>query len=147
MSLDIYLKSDVPITKTGTGIFIRTNGKTKELSFEEAKELYPNANVSETVYEDDTLYRDNITHNLSIMANEAGIYKELWRPEELGITIASELIEPLRQGLHRLRLEPDKYKAFNPYNGWGTYEQLVTFVSNYLDACYKYLNAKIEVSR
>lgn len=29
----------------------------------------------------------NITHNLGRMADEAGIYKHLWRPEEIGMGI------------------------------------------------------------
>ena len=33
-------------------------------------------------------YSANITHNLGKMAEEAGIYKHLWRPEEIGITKA-----------------------------------------------------------
>jgi hypothetical protein len=32
------------------------------------------------------------------------------------------LIEPLKEGLHRLKSNPNKYKEFNPDNGWGDYE-------------------------
>jgi len=42
-----------------------------------------------------TVYDANITHNLGEMADEAGVYKHLWRPEEIGLTKAAELIEPL----------------------------------------------------
>lgn len=42
------------------------------------------------------------------MAVEAGIYEYLWRPNEIKITKAKELIEPLRQGLHNLKSEPRK---------------------------------------
>ena len=36
MSLDISIKANIPVVKNGTGIFIRENGKTKELTIEEA---------------------------------------------------------------------------------------------------------------
>ena len=39
-------------------------------------------------------YSSNITHNLGAMAREAGIYEACWRPEEIGITKAAQLIEP-----------------------------------------------------
>lgn len=48
------------------------------------------------------VFGSNITHNLGEMAEEAGIYKHLWRPEEIGITKADQLIAPLREGLARL---------------------------------------------
>lgn len=35
MSLDVSLISNTPITKKGTGVFIRENGKNKELTVEE----------------------------------------------------------------------------------------------------------------
>jgi hypothetical protein len=81
------------------------------------------------------------------MAIAAGIYEYLWRPEEINITTAKELIDPLREGLHDLKMNPDKYKEYNPENGWGTYEGLVNFVSKYLNACYDFPEATIEVCR
>ena len=147
MSLDVYLKSDKPVPVKGTGIFVRKEGKTYELSYEEACEKYPDYVIIEEEYEVDYYYTDNITHNLNRMAEEVGIYNYLWRPEEIDIFKAYQLIDPLREGLHKLKMYPDKFKTYNPENGWGTYEQFVKFVSNYLDACYEYPNATIEVSR
>ena len=93
------------------------------------------------------VYDANITHNLGSMAEAVGIYKHLWRPEELGITKASELIEPLLVGLAKLVSDPDKYKAYNAPNGWGMYEHFVPFVQNYLAACEENPDAEIDVSR
>lgn len=146
MSLDVYLKSKEPVVKTGTGIFIRRNGKTYELSEKECEELYPGYAVTTNTFEEDYYYKDNITHNLNIMAKEADLYNPLWHPEKLGIVKAKDLIDYLREGLHKLKLEPDKYIRFNPENGWGTYESLVNFVESYLYACYKYPEAEVEVS-
>ncbi len=93
------------------------------------------------------IYSANITHNLGKMADEAGIYKHLWRPDELGITKAAELIEPLRDGLRRLIDERDRLREFNPENGWGSYEGLVSFVREYLAACEDNPDATVEISR
>jgi hypothetical protein len=93
------------------------------------------------------VYTANITHNLSKMAAEAGIYKALWRPEEIGITTAKQLIEPLRVGLALLRAEPQRFRAFNPENGWGTYDGLVAFVDAYLQACEENPDATVDVWR
>jgi hypothetical protein len=95
----------------------------------------------------DELYEANITHNLNTMADQAGIYKALWRPEELGFTKAGELVPLLREGLDKLQVAPDFYRKFNPENGWGDYDGLVRFVTNYLAACERYPDATIRISR
>lgn len=93
------------------------------------------------------VYWRNITHNLNRMATEAGIYKELWRPDEIGITKAAQLIEPLTKGLELLRSDPERFRAFNPENGWGSYEGLCNFVESYLAACRAEPDADVRVSR
>lgn len=94
-----------------------------------------------------TIYDRNITHNLNRMAGEAGVYEHLWRPDEIGVTKAAQLIEPLRAGLAKLIAEPDRFRAFNPANGWGDYEGLVAFVQEYLHACEENPDADVSVSR
>lgn len=93
------------------------------------------------------VYERNITHNLNGMAEAAGIYYALWRPEEIGIETAAQLIEPLRAGLALLRSDPERFKKFNPDNGWGDYDGLVDFVSEYLAACEANPDAKVEANR
>jgi hypothetical protein len=93
------------------------------------------------------LFDANITHNLTRMADAAGIYQHLWRPEEIGITKAHQLAQPLRDGLARLRSDPDRFKTFNPENGWGSYDGLVRFVVKYLAACEEYPDADVSASR
>lgn len=94
----------------------------------------------------DQVYSRNITHNLGRMAREAGIYTELWHPERSGFKLATELVEPLCIGLDRLKETPNHYKQFNPENGWGNYEGLVEFVTDYLKACQEYPKSKITTS-
>lgn len=148
MSLNVYLTVE-DYTKTEAKIFIREDGQTKEISLDEWNGRFPDR---EPVYveggESNTVFSANITHNLGEMAGYAGnLYKLLWRPEELFINRANELILPLEKSLQLLKSDPEYFKKYNPENGWGTYEGLVIFVENYLRACKEYPDADIHVSR
>ena len=94
-----------------------------------------------------TVFSSNITHNLGNMAKEAGIYEALWRPEEIGITKAAQLIEPLWVGLALLKFDPARFRKFNAPNGWGMYKNFVPFVEEYLEACKANPDAEVSVSR
>jgi hypothetical protein len=93
------------------------------------------------------VYSSNITHNLNRMAEEAGIYEHLWRPDEIGVTKAEQLIVPLREGLALLESDPVRFEAFNAENGWGLYKHFVPCVREYLAACEENPDATIEVCR
>jgi hypothetical protein len=147
MSLDVYLHG-AQSQSAGTGIFVRDNGQTREITRAEWDERFPGREpVVAYTDDDESVYSANITHNLGHMASEAGLYEALWRPEEIGITHAAQLIEPLRAGLELLRADPARFKQFNPSNGWGDYGGLVAFVENYLRACEHWPGATVEVSR
>jgi hypothetical protein len=88
-----------------------------------------------------------ITHNLVKMAEHANLYKVLWRPEELGFEKAEQVLPLLREGLAKLKEDPDTFKLFNPESGWGSYENLVNVVGKYIEACETWPKAEIEVSR
>ena len=89
----------------------------------------------------------NITHNLGKMASAVGIYQALWRPEEIGVQQAKQLIPLLTEGLAKLKSDPDEYRKHNASNGWGSYEGLVEFVTSYLEACKEDPEAFVTVSR
>jgi len=152
MSLDIYLTlpdalfADDPVAPR---IFIREGGSTKEITRAEWDARFPEREpVTVTEESREThVYHANITHNLTRMATEAGLYESLWRPDENRLTHARDLIELLRAGLRRLREAPLTFQQFNPSNGWGTYEGLCTFVVNYLAACEAHPEAEVSVSR
>ena len=103
--------------------------------------------VSLTAIRPTCIFDYNITHNLNKMAMEAGIYEYLWRPEEIGITKAEQLIEPLTRGLALLESDPARFEKFNHESGWGTYENLVEFVRSYLEAAIENPDAEIYASR
>lgn len=151
MSLDVYLTlPGARVQSTGSGIFVRENGATVEITREEWNRRNPDQEpcyLTEQAGESDEVYSANITHNLNRMADAAGIYKELWRPDEIGVTKAGQLIKPLRAGLDRLRAQADHLRTFNPTNGWGNYEGLVEFTAKYLAACEANPDATVSVSR
>ncbi len=139
MSLDIQLfKKGFDIQKSRADIDAAYN-KMQALSYE-LEQL-------EDEYEESKLFSHNITHNLTTMAKEAGLYDVLWNPESIGITTASQLIPLLEKGIKELTANPDKYKAFNPPNKFGSYENLVDFCNTVLQKCRENPDAVIEVSK
>lgn len=148
MSLDVYLKLPGVQVAIEAKIYIREDGQTREITRAEWDARYPGrAPFTVASEETEDVYSANITHNLNQMADAAGIYQALWRPEEIGITHARQLIEPLRSGLETLRSDPARFSALNPSNGWGSYDRLVRFIMDYLEACCNYPTAEVSVSR
>ena len=114
----------------------------------------------------EVVYSGNITHNLGDMAEEAGIYEALWRPyrlsphfiktddydyeyeQEKSIRIvASDISGIVREGLKKMKADPEHYKAFDSPNGWGLYEHFVPFIEEYLEALEKYPDAVVNCDR
>lgn len=112
-------------------------------------------------------YTTNITHNLTKMAEEAGIYEALWRPHRLvegydipkgnhdeeyefeskTVIFAKDIVDILEKGLKDLEERPEYFKQFNSENGWGTYSHFVPFVREYLEECRNDENLIINVDR
>ena len=116
-----------------------------------------------------TLYNDNITHNLARMAKAAGCYESLWSPLESPANFAlpedipqadrqcganwiqppgspifaARLIPQLEVSLEILERHPDHFSVFNAPNGWGNYDNLVSFVRDYLGACKEFPDAEV----
>lgn len=148
MSLDVALIMPGSINPQGSGIFIRQDGRTIEITRAEWDEKFPGMEpISIWPTTNSYVFEANITHNLAKMAENAGIYKYLWRPDEIKIDYAEQLISPLTIGLTLLESNPSYFRKFDPPNGWGTYDTLVSFVEEYLGACKRYPQAKISVSR
>lgn len=97
--------------------------------------------------EDTNVFNANITHNLYNMAIEAGISDELWRPNEVGISTAKQLIEPLNKAIVDMENRPSHYKKFDASNGWGTYKDFLPWLKRLFDACKEYPNSIIEISK
>lgn len=155
MSLDLYIKSNTPVLHRGTGVYIRDNGETKELTTkQEVLTHFPDINpdnIKENTYESDTYFHLNLTHNLIEMANKckivsnctpktqdisATLYDFLWHPKDnLGISIPNmDYLEDVMECYRKLLERKDFFKQFNPSNGWGTYEQLLRRTKEYINA-------------
>ena len=151
MSLDVYLESDTAKSAPERlAIFIRQDGRaTKEIDRAEWDRLHPGVEpvMAKVGGESRELYSRNITHNLGKMADAAGVYDCMWRPDEHGITHAKQLIEPLTRGLKKLRSCPARFKVYEPANGWGSHDGLVAFVADYLAACIAHPDATVRVWR
>ena len=149
MSLDVYLElpGEPEMTGATERIFVRRDGANVEVTRAEWNEMHPDREPVTAVMEMDTsrVFEANITHNMSRMAGECGLYEPLWRPEEIGVTHAAQLIEPLRDGLAILNSDYERLLEFNPTNGWGSYELLVEFTANYLAACERWPEAEVSV--
>lgn len=93
------------------------------------------------------VFSANITHNLNIMAMECGLYQPLWRPEEVQLRHARDLIPYLELGIQKLVQYPSHYSTFEALNEWGTYDNFLPWCCRYLEACRKYPNSRITISR
>lgn len=123
------------------------------MSLDVTLHIPPCADAQQHPLEDEerkVVYEANITHNLNKMAKAAGLYEALWHPERAVTTSqveAKSLIPLLRAGLLRLQALPEKYRAFDASNGWGTHKDLVLFTKEYLAACEINPSAIVTVSR
>ena len=106
-----------------------------------------------------SVYEANITHNLGAMAREVqyglewkgdgelSLYDVLWHPDKHGFKYARDLEDLLDIGWNILLSDPEKFKKYNPENGWGSYDGLVDFVYHYRNACWDYPEAELKISR
>jgi hypothetical protein len=86
----------------------------------------------------------NITHNVTPMWREAGIYDALYDSDGKR---AGDIIETLRRGIADMEDRPEVYRAMNPKNGWGNYDGALNWLREWLAECVKHPNALIGVSR
>jgi len=87
---------------------------------------------------------ENITHNVSNMWREAGIYNLLYNSEGL---LASKIVDGLEKGLADMKKWPEHYQQFDSPNGWGTYPHAVDFLARVIVDCYEFPDAVIEISK
>lgn len=153
MGLNAYLSIPTKSGPKGSGIFVREDGQTKEISRAEWDEKFPGREPVVLVDDSDEgmaalpMFEANLTHNVRGIANAALIGDHLWFPEKIGITTARQLIEPLTVGLANLKANSEKYRALEPANGWGSVGGLIRFVEEYLAAAKKWPDAQVSVSR
>ena len=92
-------------------------------------------------YTDEDYWHGNITHNMGKMADEVPVagteltlYDLLWRPDEHGFSSAGDTgyrVDVL-MGFLYLRDHREDLIQFNPENGWGNYDLLLSFTLDFL---------------
>ena len=89
------------------------------------------------------LYDGNATHNLIKMWTKAGVYECLYESHD---KTAAEIVEKLGIGLDDMFCYPEKYKALEPTNKWGTYQNALDFLYDIHKKCVEHPKAKIYIS-
>jgi hypothetical protein len=143
LSITFYVEGEVLVS---SGIFIRENGMTVEISESEWNEKFPRQEPARlNKISQGYVWDGNVTGNLSRMAQEAGVYSCLW---DLAYETAKpkNLVPVLEAGIKKLKDNPEFFEQFNPPNGWGTYEGFVVFLMNYKEACEMYPEAEIYIN-
>ena len=83
----------------------------------------------------------NHTSNTAAMIKEVcGSYPSAWNGMR-----CSELLPALATGCKELRAYSQKYRQFEPENGWGTVETTLEFLDAIRKACEEYPTAVLEV--
>lgn len=78
------------------------------------------------------LFRCNITHNLTKMWAEAGIYSVIYDPTQ---PLAGELVKPLLAGLKLMGSDPPRFQKYDAPNGWGLYVHAVPWLAELTVQC------------
>jgi|DEB0MinimDraft_10_1074344.scaffolds.fasta_scaffold92653_3 hypothetical protein len=110
-------------------------------------ELYYLVDIEQEIQGQYIVWHGNITHNLNVMADKAGIYMEVWRPNEIGVKKAFDIVSALGKAIKDLQTRPSYYRKYNPKNNWGSYETFLEFIKQYQFNCKKYPNSMIGVCR
>lgn len=138
------------------GLYVYINFKNPRQSNYFLEHPYSYNNLTEydkANFQEEECWSANITHNLGEMASHIPVgnttlYMACWRPEEIGIKTAGELLPLLIEGLHYTIDHRKELERFNPDNGWGDYNRFIKFLLNYKQACEDNdPECEIEVSR
>ena len=113
---------------------------------------------------EEAFFEGSITHNLNVMAKEAGVYEALWRPyllkkyfpvgsrledelefEQSCIVLAKDILPSLELGIEKLLKRPTLYVKFEGKNAF--YTDFINFILEYLQACQEHPDALIKTLR
>jgi hypothetical protein len=121
--------------------------ETKLLPFSEEQKDFFKLDGECGIYVKFEVFHQYVTHNLTRMADLVNLYDPLWNPEELNLKYAKDIKNILYEGLSRLKDNKERCEVLNPANGFGSYEALVEAIEKYKDACEKYPEAEIRISK
>lgn len=99
---------------------------------------------------DDRVFEWGYTYNISGMIRDAariaGVYSEGHMLEGIEGR-AGNYVEKLDKIITALKSTPDKYRAMNPSNGWGSYEELIPHLEKLLGALREWPDATVKAWR
>lgn len=95
----------------------------------------PSCGNSHKRQETPTLASHNITHNLSGMFREAGVYEILWHGDGLR---AGDILPKLKECLVLMRSDEARFRRFDAANGWGIYPNALAFLERVIQSCEQY---------
>ena len=84
----------------------------------------------------------NITYNLGRMWRAAGFDDAACDEGEAG-----EIVHMIELAIANLRADPERFRAMNPANGWGTYEGLIDALDLLRAACTAHPNGRLSTWR
>jgi len=91
----------------------------------------------------ESLWDSNMTYNVSPMFYDAFEMETGFRGLDRMRT--TEAVPILERAIKKMRADPDKYKAMESDNKWGTYDQALGFLKAVLYHCHKYPAATIRI--
>jgi len=68
------------------------------------------------------------------MSPEANMYEALWHPDHINCVKAKDIIGIVIEGFSDMLKNPKHYKKLESDNGWGTYDDFIDWVYNYIKA-------------
>lgn len=87
----------------------------------------------------------NLTYNLSPMLRSAGFpgWGDVVGNDLSPAPCGRRVVPVFEKVLAELRANPEKYRAMNPPNGWGTYEQAVEVFADFIEKVKPHPDAKV----
>ena len=110
-------------------------------------DVYLSTPACPTCGRNDELFHANITHNLSEMAGELGIYPALWCPEAVNVTCAADLIVPLTAAIEKMQADPEHWQSYDSPNGWGLAVNFLPWLVRYRAACLEHPKSVVTANR
>ncbi|MCK1999954.1 hypothetical protein MZM54_00975 [[Brevibacterium] frigoritolerans] len=89
------------------------------------------------------IFHKNITHNITPMWKEAGVYSALYESQGKN---AKEVIPTLENGLSLMKDNPKRFSQLDAPNGWGKYKHAVPWLTELIDGFKKHSDGVIEIS-
>ncbi|PQP80284.1 hypothetical protein C0Q44_28130 [Paenibacillus sp. PCH8] len=97
-----------------------------------------------TVENEANVVDKNITHNLTRMWKEAGVYEVLYKSDG---KVSNEVLPTLKHGLKQLLTERERFKQDNRSNGARHYKIAILWLAVLVEELIKYPDGTIRIDR